>query len=61
MTPKQLKAIRKKLNITQSELAKATGYQTNTVSAWEQGVNKISPRASKAINDQTKKSKYYPF
>lgn len=49
MTPEQLKTIRKKLNLTQSQLAKATGYTQGMISKWEGGTRTIYPRASKAI------------
>jgi len=49
MTAKQLKAIRKRLNLTQSELAKATGYTRTTISKWETGAHIICDRAATAI------------
>jgi len=41
MTPIRLKAIRKKLKLTQAELADHIGYDTSTVAKWEQGVTPI--------------------
>ncbi len=41
MTPKQLKAWRKKHGYSQSQLARALGYTTITVSKWERGANPI--------------------
>jgi len=42
MTPKELKAWRKKNNYSQSRLAKALGVATLSVSRWERGTRKIS-------------------
>ena len=41
MTPIRLKAIRKKLKLTQAELADHIGYDTSTVAKWEQGLTSI--------------------
>lgn len=41
MTPKELKAWRKKNNYSQGQLAKVLGVITLTVSRWERGVRAI--------------------
>jgi DNA-binding transcriptional regulator YiaG len=65
MTPLQLKAIRKKLKLTQRDVAEHIGYDTGTVAKWEQGVIDIPPfmdlvkltLRKKAKNDKGKRAK----
>ena len=49
MTGAQLKAIRTKLNLTQTELADQLGVQRNTVTRWEMGMHPISAMAVRLI------------
>ena len=42
MTPDQLYAIRRQLNMTQEEFAEWRGVSRNTVSRWERGKRKMS-------------------
>ena len=56
MTPKQIKALRNKLNETQEEFAKRVGVRRATVSEWETGVKKPSPLAEKFLAIISEKS-----
>ena len=52
MKGKQLRSIRKKLDWTQAELAKALGVTSNTVARWERdemGISEPAARLVKAI------------
>jgi putative transcriptional regulator len=44
MSPSQIKRLRGRLKLSQSEFARMLGISTRTLQQWEQGVNK--PRAS---------------
>jgi transcriptional regulator with XRE-family HTH domain len=61
MKGKELRSIRKKLNWTQAELAKALGVTSNTVARWERdemGINEPAARLAKTIYAaQTSKAK----
>ena len=50
MTGAQLKAIRTKLMLTQTELATQLGVQRNTVTRWEMGLHPISAMAVRLIH-----------
>ena len=50
MTPDELRAIRRKLHLTQAALAAALHVTANTVARWEQGVHAISPLAEGALS-----------
>jgi DNA-binding transcriptional regulator YiaG len=47
MTPKQVKSLRKKLGITQSELARKLGVGRSAVNNWERGSQSPLPMAVK--------------
>jgi len=49
MTPKQVKAIRLKLGLTQVQFAKQLNYTQANISKWESGAIKLGPRAEKLI------------
>lgn len=49
MTPEQLKAIRKRLRMTQLELAIQLGVRENTVYRWEAGIHPIMPLTERVI------------
>jgi len=51
VTPKQIKALRKKLSLTQADLAKRLGVSTSTVTAWERGKATPGRQARKALKD----------
>ena len=57
MKPAQLKTLRTRLNLTQTELAKALGVDRNTVTRWEMGLHPISPIAEKLLKLLTPASK----
>ena len=68
MTPKQVKAIRLKLGLTQVQFAKQLIYTQSTISKWESGIIKIEPRAYAAIKmleikggRDDNKFKYVPY
>ena len=46
----KINALRKKLNITQEELAHELGVSFSTINRWETGKSKPSKLAEKAIN-----------
>lgn len=54
MTGRELKAARKKLGLTQGELAKAVGVQRVTVARWEAGLRKIPPMLTLAMKPLAK-------
>jgi DNA-binding transcriptional regulator YiaG len=49
MTPRELVAARKRLGLTQTQLAIAVGVSLPTISNWERGVHRIPPPAAKLI------------
>lgn len=49
MSPKQLKALRHTLRVTQSQLAKQLGVARNTVTRWEAGTRGISTIAERLL------------
>ena len=49
MTSEQIKRLRKKLGLTQRQLAEELGVPTNTVARWEQGERTPSPPTLKAL------------
>lgn len=49
MTPAQFKALRKKLAMTQTELAKALGVTQVTIARWETGRRKIAKTVQLAV------------
>lgn len=49
MTAIQLKRIRAKLKLSQSQLAAKLGVARNTVNRWEMGLRRISPMAERLI------------
>ena len=57
MTPKQIKALRKKLNITQQELADRIGAQRVSVARWEIGSSRPTGAYLKLLLEVSKKAK----
>lgn len=58
LRPEELKAFRKRLKLTQGELAKALGVQRVTVARWERGLRKIPsllPLALKGLSTELRK------
>ena len=49
MNGKELKVIRKRLKLTQVEIAKLVGVTSNTIARWERGIVKISEPAARLI------------
>lgn len=49
MQPKDLKKIRAKMGLSQSELARQLCVSRNTVNRWEMGLHPISPSVEKLI------------
>ncbi len=49
ITPAELRAIRRKLNLTQAQLAAALHVTANTIARWEQGVHAVGPLAELAL------------
>lgn len=49
MTGKTLRSIRKRLNLTQVQLARQLGVTSNTVARWERDEMKISEPVSRLI------------
>lgn len=49
MTPNQLKTLRKRLGMTQAQLAEAIGVQENSVYRWEAGIHPIMPHTEQVI------------
>lgn len=56
MTPEEMKALRKSLDLTQVELAERLEVEPNTVARWEQGLVKISKVVELAVKSLKKKS-----
>ncbi len=50
MTPRKIKAIRKKADISQATLAACLNVKTNTVSKWEQGCAQPTGPAARLLN-----------
>jgi len=57
MSPKQIKSLRKKLNITQQQLADLIGAQRPTVTRWEIGMNEPRGANLKALKELMAKAK----
>ena len=51
MTGEELKAARKRLGMSRSELARAIGSNHSTIGSWETGRHKVSSVAEKSIRD----------
>lgn len=49
MTPTELKQNRKKLGVTQAELAMMVEVTQNTVARWEMGLRRVPPLAARVI------------
>jgi len=49
MTPDEVKALRRRLGLTQLELAIALRITPTTVARWEQGVRAVGPLATLAL------------
>jgi putative transcriptional regulator len=49
--PKEVRAVRRKLNASQALLAKFMGVNTQTVSSWEQGRRKVPRMARRYLDD----------
>lgn len=52
----EVKGIRKKLNLTQEQLARKLGVSWTTVARWERGKGEPSPLAQKAIENLLKET-----
>ena len=57
MTPKQIKALRKELNLTQQELADRIGAQRVSVARWEIGSSRPTGAYLKLLLEVRKKAK----
>lgn len=63
-TPKQIKQIRHKINMTQKELALYMGVSIKTIEAWEKGTNTPSGSSSRILTMfelNNNLAKDYPF
>lgn len=49
MKPKDVKALRKELDLTQVEFASLIGVAPNTVARWEQGVMRLHPMTVRVV------------
>jgi DNA-binding transcriptional regulator YiaG len=49
VSPSELKDIRKRLGLTQAELAKVLGVVPSTVAKWEQSIHPIDPTAARLL------------
>ena len=49
MRPSEVKALRRRLDFTQRELAHALGVTSTTVARWEQGARAVSPLAATSL------------
>lgn len=49
MTPAEIKALRKRLDISQAKLGKRLGVRQATVADWERGKHPPSPMAEKLL------------
>jgi len=50
MSPRQIKEIRKRLNLTQQKLADLIGARQHTVARWETGLHQPTGAYLKALN-----------
>lgn len=50
MTGPQIKALRKRLHLTQGEFARKLGVQPFQVYRWEQGIARPQPRNQRKLN-----------
>lgn len=50
MTAREIKSLRKKLNLSQSNLGAVLSVKTNTVSKWEQGLGKPTGPANRLLH-----------
>lgn len=50
MTADDLKALRRKLGLSQEALAEALGVNRHSVKRWEMGIHPISERTERALN-----------
>lgn len=57
MTPKQLRALRKRLGLTQGQLAAKIGVREHTVYRWEAGIHPIMPHTEAVIRMVQKDTK----
>ena len=57
MNPKQVRAIRKRLGLTQQELADMIAASQVTVARWETGVNEPKGAYLKALQELVKRAK----
>jgi DNA-binding transcriptional regulator YiaG len=57
MTPEQVRAIRKRLGLTQQELADTIAASQVTVARWETGVNEPKGAYLKALQELAKQAK----
>lgn len=57
MTPKEIKARREALSLSQTDLAEALGVHKRTVAAWEQGRQKIPAYLALAFETLERKAK----
>jgi DNA-binding transcriptional regulator YiaG len=57
MTPKELKARRERLDLSQTELAKKLKVHLMTVSRWERGVVEIPHMVEAALREIEKESR----
>jgi len=57
MSPRQIKEIRKKLNLTQQKLADLIGARQHTVARWETGLHKPTGAYLKALMGLAEKAK----
>lgn len=60
MTPQELINIRRRLNMTQEQMAQALGTRRNTIARWERGERAISPVTAMAIEHLLCKPVQYP-
>jgi type I restriction enzyme M protein len=60
MSPKQIRAIRTSLHLTQQQLADRIGAQRHTVARWETGVNEPKGAYLKALQELANKTKAKP-
>jgi DNA-binding transcriptional regulator YiaG len=57
MSPRQVKAIRKALGLTQQQLANIIGARQHTVARWETGANEPKGANLKALKELAEKVK----
>jgi DNA-binding transcriptional regulator YiaG len=58
VTPKQIKALRSALGLTQEELAAMIGAYQETVARWESGANKPKGAYLKALKGLAEKARH---